>query len=540
MLSSSEESVGSHVPRVILFGAIPVIIHVIPEVPVEVPIVPADPLVVPEVGAVSVTSPTGVLDLVDYSSFDSDPSEDSLPPTPDLPLVSPLLCFDDSEADNESELAEQRPERHESLAVHDVMVSRWRNKLPIAPVVAPPGIRQWPSILICLEEAIPFGRPYCTHPNGPRNLLTARKRFGPFPACRIAWRRVSHRSSDRHSSPDFTSDSSSSGSSSESSSNTSLGSPLDSLLDTSSVHSSGCDALESSLDSFSERLLDLSLLSARLSRKRCRSPTTSVPSSTPVSRLIAPTHDDLLPPRKRFKDSYSPKDSREEHMEIGTTDAEVVADLSIGDGAHTEDGIGMGVEIAASDIREDEEEFKAEASTRDTIEMAVDSLVTGGMSESTRGDVPDLEGTLYDLVHYMLKVPFDRITEFETAQRQLEAGQLTASRERAGLTYMFRRFNTSAGNPVKKILLKLNLSDHRLCKMVVECQSVKVKEFEERCNVKAFQELAFAAICKNGGVIAGVLPCRVFLFVLSAFAMVAACASRAAETLSATSFLMAA
>ncbi|GJY89267.1 putative ribonuclease H-like domain-containing protein [Tanacetum coccineum] len=55
-------------------------------------------------------------------------------------------------------------------------------------------------------------------------------------------------------------------------------------------------------------------------------------------------------------------------------------------------------------------------------------------------------------------------------------------------TYVLERFNTSAGNPVKKILLKLNLSDHRLCKMVVECQSVKVKEFQERCNVKAFQE----------------------------------------------------
>ncbi|GJV23853.1 reverse transcriptase domain-containing protein [Tanacetum coccineum] len=51
------------------------------------------------------------------------------------------------------------------------------------------------------------------------------------------------------------------------------------------------------------------------------------------------------------------------------------------------------------------------------------------------------------------------------------------------------RFNTLAGNPVKKILLKLNLSDHRLCKMVVEkCRSVKVKEFQERCNIKAFQE----------------------------------------------------
>ncbi|GJR64536.1 hypothetical protein Tco_0010601 [Tanacetum coccineum] len=62
-----------------------------------------------------------------------------------------------------------------------------------------------------------------------------------------------------------------------------------------------------------------------------------------------------------------------------------------------------------------------------------------------------------------------------------------------------RGFNTTAGNPVKKILLKLNLSDHRSKKekdphgsegylKVVECQSVKVKEFQERCNIKAFQE----------------------------------------------------
>ncbi|GJU53157.1 hypothetical protein Tco_1226871 [Tanacetum coccineum] len=35
-----------------------------------------------------------------------------------------------------------------------------------------------------------------------------------------------------------------------------------------------------------------------------------------------------------------------------------------------------------------------------------------------------------------------------------------------------KRFNTSAGNPVKKILLKLNLSDHRLFKMVVEITSI--------------------------------------------------------------------
>nr|GEV69011.1 NBS-containing resistance-like protein [Tanacetum cinerariifolium] len=71
---SSEESVGSHVPRVILFGIIPVIIPVIYVIPVEVPIVPVDPLVVPK-----------------------------------------------------------RPERHESLVVHDAMVLRWKDRVASRP-----------------------------------------------------------------------------------------------------------------------------------------------------------------------------------------------------------------------------------------------------------------------------------------------------------------------------------------------------------------------------------------------------------------------
>ncbi|GKC72255.1 hypothetical protein Tco_1118138 [Tanacetum coccineum] len=149
---SSEERVGSHAPQVILFGVIPAIILVIP----EVPIVLDDPIVAPEVGIVSVVSPTRVHDLVDYSSSsDSDPSKDSLPPIPDLPMVSPFLCSDDSEADSESEPTEQRP----ISSSHDT--------------VAP------------LSE-----------------------RVGPIPARRLAWRRVSHHSSDRHSSPDSCSSSS--------------------------------------------------------------------------------------------------------------------------------------------------------------------------------------------------------------------------------------------------------------------------------------------------------------------------------------------
>ncbi|GKA64561.1 putative reverse transcriptase domain-containing protein [Tanacetum coccineum] len=390
---SSEESVGSHAPRVILFGAIPAIIPVIP----EVPIVPADPIVAPEVGAVPVVSPTGVLDLVDYSSSsDSDPSEDSLPPVPDLPLVSPF-----------------------GSSFHDTLAPL--SEFPLAPIVAPPRIHRRSATLIRPGETIPFGRPCRTHLNGPRKLLTARKRVRPIPGRRLAWRRVSHHSSNRHSSPDS--------SSSSSPSNHSLSghtppdiTDADSSTPHRSVHQSLARTPRRSkafrrwmsyivtpvpndnqviLGLSFERSLDSSSLSSGPSRKRCRSPTTSIPSPTYDSRLIAYTPADLLPPRKRFRDSYSSEDSEEEHMEVDTADVKAYADVGISEGvvAHPEDSIDIGVEIAASDVREDDKEFEVEASA----------------------------------VHYMLEVRIDRITEIETTQRQLEASQLVASRERASL-----------------------------------------------------------------------------------------------------------
>ncbi|GKE51405.1 hypothetical protein Tco_1486561, partial [Tanacetum coccineum] len=160
---------------------------------------------------------------------------------------------------------------------------------------------------------------------------------------------------------------------------------------------------ESSLGLSFKRSLDSSSLFSRLSHKRCRSPTASVPSSTHVSRSIAPTPADLLPPHKRFRDSYISEDSGQEHMEVDTANTEVVADVGISEGvvAHPEDGVGMGFEIAASDIREDDEEFEAEASAADTREIAVDPLVIGNSSKSSRGGIPDLEDTIYDIVQYM-------------------------------------------------------------------------------------------------------------------------------------------
>nr|GEV03350.1 putative reverse transcriptase domain-containing protein [Tanacetum cinerariifolium] len=335
---SFKESVGSRTPRVILFGAIPAIIHVIP----KVPIILVDPLVAPEVGTVLVVSPARVLDLLDYSSF-SDPSEDSLSPVPDLPLVSP-----------------SRSLSHDTLAPS--------SEFPLTRIVAPPKIHRRPTTLIRPDEAILFGRFYRTHSNGTCKLLTARKRFGPIPARRLSWRRVSHHSSDRHSSPD------SSFSRSHSDHSLSKNTPPDT------------------------------------SDARCRSPTASIPSPTHDSRSIAPTLADLLPPRKRFSDSYSPEVSGEEQIEVDTVDVEAVADVGISDGvvAHTRDDVGMRVEITASDVREDDEEFGAEASAADMREIAIDPLAIGDSSESSRGGILDIEDTIYDIVHYMLEVRIDR------------------------------------------------------------------------------------------------------------------------------------
>ncbi|GJR73633.1 putative reverse transcriptase domain-containing protein [Tanacetum coccineum] len=292
---SSEERVGCRAPRVILFGAIPAIIP-------EVPIVPADPIVAPEVGTVSVVSPVGVLDLMDYSSSsDSGPSEDSLSHIPDLPLVSPS-----------------------GSSSHDTLAPL--SEFPLAPIVAPPEIHRRSSTLIRLGEAIPFGRPYRTYLNGLRRFEAFRR-----------WRST----------------------------------PLSTLYPSTTS--------ESSLGSSSERSLDSSSLSSRPSRKRY---------------------------------SYSSKDSGEEHMEVDTVDAEAVTDVGISDGVvvHLEDSVDMGVEIAASDVREDDKEFEVEA----------------------RG-IPDLEDTIYDIVHYMSEVRIDRITEIKTTQRRLEASQMIASGERASL-----------------------------------------------------------------------------------------------------------
>ncbi|GJY96971.1 hypothetical protein Tco_0513881 [Tanacetum coccineum] len=421
---SSDESVGSPPSRVILFGDIPT---VIPSTSVVAPETSTIALVIssvaPVVETTLVASPTGLCGLIPYS---------------------------DSDSDSPDEMVTARPSSS--------------SEFPIAPVTAPPGIRRRSVILIRPGEAIPFGRPYRTHLNGPRKLLTARKRVGPLPARRLAWRHASPRSSDHHPSSSSSSSDSSpvhssgldapdqahSGSSTRDVSPR-LGYPLRRAPRRSEAFRHWCAAplstlyplttSESSSGDSSERPLHSSSHSAGPSRKRYRSSVDFVPLSTPVMGSLTPTCANLLPPCKIFRDSYSFEASIEEDTKI--------------DPIKTEVDVRDHVEIDPRDVRDDTEEYEADTSAGDTVEVGIDPMSApiveeeivepaGEDSSDSSGtrdgivrsfeDMPiDLNDDVRDFYHYMSEVHIDRIVEIETIKRRLEAYQLMARRQRVSM-----------------------------------------------------------------------------------------------------------
>nr|GEV99434.1 hypothetical protein [Tanacetum cinerariifolium] len=300
-----------------------------------------------------VASPTGLCGLVPYSDLDSNlPNEMvSLEYITPLPATSPFLYTDSLEASESS----NRPPSQDPYAI---TVARW------------------------MSRAIPLGRPYRTRPNEPRRVMIARKRVGTFPARRLAWRHVSSRSSDHRPS--------------------SSSSPTYSLL----VHSLSLDAPsqahvgsstrvvsprlgyppvraprhKSSLGDSSERPLHSSSHSTGPSHKRCRSPTDFIPSSTPVTGSLAPTHADLLPPRKRDHIEVDPRDDREEFK------------------ASAGDTIMLGID-PRSVLMVDEEIVEP---------VGVDSSSSSGTRDGTVKSVKDipvgLDGAIRDIYHHMSEV----------------------------------------------------------------------------------------------------------------------------------------
>nr|GEX25366.1 hypothetical protein [Tanacetum cinerariifolium] len=251
-------------------------------------------------------------------------------------------------------------------------------EFPLAPV-APPRIRRRRAILIRPGGDIPIGRLYRTHPGGPCKALTARKSKRPLPSHQLALRYTS-RHLDRFT---FGSSSSHSYSDHSSSGHPSLGHSLSRHTPPMLIHLHHRDL-------FIHRLLGLHDVarpifvrdsSAGPSRKRCRSPAATVTSSIYSARALVPSRADLLPPRKRFRDSISPEDSVEEDIDTNVLEdieADAIA-IEVAVDRDVEAGIdaGIGMEIDVGIDVEDE----VESSDRGTIEVGVDM--------DARIDIPD-------------------------------------------------------------------------------------------------------------------------------------------------------
>ncbi|GJX82630.1 putative reverse transcriptase domain-containing protein [Tanacetum coccineum] len=184
---------------------------------------------------------------------------------------------------------------------YDVTIAWWRSRVaanssPPSPPIhqilpAPPSLPCRPDILVLPRQPISVGRPYCTQPNAVRKMLIVRKRIGSSTTHQLALRYTTDYSSSDH----FTSNDSSR----DSLSKTSSDSHSDTSSDSSSRHSSSGHPISDSLcDSSTAN-------SAGPSRKRCRSPTTLVPAASPVPGALSPVCDNLLPARKRIRDSDS-------------------------------------------------------------------------------------------------------------------------------------------------------------------------------------------------------------------------------------------
>ncbi|GJR37581.1 reverse transcriptase domain-containing protein [Tanacetum coccineum] len=255
--NTSEESVGSSTSRVVLFGMIPTIIPVDVStlVPATIPSVIHNsatkiPIILPrapEAGVIVVASPAGVLDLITYSSTDSDSSKDPPAPehAPSAPATSPFLHSSDSSETSKDSADSGSHERPPPLDSHGATVAWWRSRVALRSSSPSSPTHVLPTTAIashasCRIVPTPPGVPF------PARILANRRRFDSSSSSppRKRRRTSSCLSSSKGSSPD-----------------------LSTSLSERSSHSVTTHSPSSS---------------TRPSRKRCRSPTTLVTLATPT------------------------------------------------------------------------------------------------------------------------------------------------------------------------------------------------------------------------------------------------------------------
>ncbi|GKD72271.1 hypothetical protein Tco_1330553 [Tanacetum coccineum] len=339
--------------------------------------------------------------------------------------------------------------------------------------------------------------------------MTARKIIGPLPSHRLTLRYTSHYldrftsgSSSDHSSSDYSSldhslaDHSSSGYSTSDQTLFGHTSPVTTIADSSTLSrfvypspartSRGSEAFRHwrSAPLSSMYLPTTSDSSARDSsfesstgpiRKRCRSPAATIPLPIPAPRALVPTRADLLPPRKRFRDSYSSEDSIKEDI-----DADVFADIKTDVGVNA----GIGMEVSVEVVSEDEEEYNAD-------EDYLDLVSTDGSREVMQ---MGLDVAMQELYNHMHEILVDGIMEIEAGHRQLEVESLIASGERAGLldrVVSLERSNTRLRDTLRMESVRFDGFWRRMGFMEDELRQIRRFRYYDRLRFRRLE--AFAA-----------------------------------------------
>nr|GEY53369.1 hypothetical protein [Tanacetum cinerariifolium] len=418
---SSEDSVGTPAGRVILFGTIPTTIldttpvitppttqtdtTVIPtETPIITPIVPPSPDYTPASPDYSSASET-------ESGLSEDPSSDHIPP---LPATSPFLSSADDTTDKDT--PDTPPSPTYGTPFTEITASTQRS----------PVIPRRRIMTLAPGQPIPHGRPYRYHPNRPVHMMTTMKRVGPLPVQQLAVRHfVDHSSSDYFSLDDSARDSFS-----DSSSEASSDFHSDASSDSSSRHSFPYHSSP-----------DLSSTSAWPSRKRRKSPMTSVPALPPVSGALSHVHADLIPSPKRVRDSGYLAD-----VEVGPRETSLRDDVIArgSDEPYLEQDIDLEIQVeidecfAYADALRDRgidarivvevvDRDEIETDVRGPVEVRVERVTHPAMPEDTselarEGAVEVTYETLGDLVQrfhdHTQAIPIHHIQVIEDVQRE--------------------------------------------------------------------------------------------------------------------------
>nr|GEU56667.1 hypothetical protein [Tanacetum cinerariifolium] len=212
-------------------------------------------------------------------------------------------------------------------------------------------------------------------------------------------------------------------------------------------------------DSFSES-------SIRPSRKRCRPPAAT-----------------------RFRDSISPEDSVDEDIDTDVLDDiradAMVVEVTVDRDVEAEIDAGINTEIDVGIDIEEEVEDEVESSDRGSMEVGLD--VVAGIDIPDGMFMPDVvkrlkqvEEGLQDIYDHVIEIPLHRIEDIETGQRELEAGSMIASGERASLL---------EHRELMKLMAEVYYPRNKIQKMEYKLWNLTMKNNDLAAYTQRFQEL---------------------------------------------------